>query len=862
MKHYLTALIAAVTFVSCTQDEIIQPAPEVDVNQSIEDSGLYVSGEVRVYLSEEMTSMLEEATKAGTLITKSSSMNNALEELGIARMYRLFPHAGEFEPRTRAEGLHRWYVVEYSSNTPMTKAQDCLGTIPGVEIVEAVRQVKIQDFNDMTSDLWGLYNTTKPGADINVKRVWNDFTTGSSDVIVAVVDNGIDLYHEDLADNCLSSGHFNFVSNSSYIVAGDHGTHVAGTIAAVGNNGKGIVGIAGGDKKKGKSGVKLLSCQILMDTPSGTEGGSSSAAIKWGADHGAVISQNSWGYTYDSDGDGKITGDELTRALAAKTLQSDREAIDYFIKYAGCDNYGNQLPTSPMKGGVVIFAAGNDAIANAAPAEYEQVIAVGSITKEGKRSSFSNYGNFVDICAPGSDILSTIPSNGYASMNGTSMACPHVSGVAALIVSHFGGPGFTNQMLKEKLLNSSNKSIISQAYQIGGLVDAYGAFVYGNDKAPAAVTDLEASGRGNNIDLEWTVPADEDGKAAYGFLVVYGTDKAKVEAATQNSLDGVGYVTVAPEATVGEKVSYAVSRLEFEKEYFVKMIAYSYGRSYSAATEVKSAITTGNNAPIIEVQNEEDFAILPSENLNITLIITEPDSHEMTVDIIKGSDAETLTQNPDGAWRLTIKGKDAAEGTYTSTIVATDEYGMETKQAIEYTIRENTAPEKIADPENVFIKNKGQEHTIDMSKYISDPDGEALKYEVEVSNAKVAHVIPKGNNVIITALGYGNTDVTVKGKDARGESAQVSFKVLIKDPSDPISVYPNPVIDFVNVGTLDEADTKITITSQTGKKLFDQTMKASAFEPARIDMSSYAPGVYSMTVVLDGKTYKELVTKI
>ena len=116
--------------------------------------------------------------------------------------------------------------------------------------------------------------------------------------------------------------------------------------------------------------------------------------------------------------------------------------------------------------------------------------------------------------------------------------------------------------------------------------------------------------------------------------------------------------------------------------------------------------------------------------------------------------------------------------------------------------------------------------------------------------------------MIITALGYGNTDVTVKGKDARGESAQVSFKVLIKDPSDPISVYPNPVIDFVNVGTLDEADTKITITSQTGKKLFDQTMKASAFEPARIDMSSYAPGVYSMTVVLDGKTYKELVTKI
>lgn len=862
MKHYLTALIAAVTFVSCSQDEICQPRPEVGDNQPIEESGLYVPGEARIYLSEEMTSMLEEATKAGTMVTKSSSMNNALEELGIGRMYRLFPHAGEFEPRTRAEGLHRWYVVEYSANTPRTKAQDCLGTIPGVEIVEAVRQIKIQDFNDLTSDLWGLYNTTKPGVDINVKPVWNEYTTGNADVIVSVVDNGIDLSHEDLADNCLTSGHYNAVDGSSAIFPGDHGTHVAGTIAAVGNNRKGVVGVAGGDKAKGKNGVKLMSCQIFKTTDKGTEGGSSATAIKWGADHGAVISQNSWGYSWDRDGDGNLTGDELKNALSAKTLASDKSAIDYFIKYAGCDNYGNQLPGSPMKGGVVIFAAGNDAITNAAPAEYEAVVAVGSIAQDGTKSSFSNYGEYVDICAPGSGILSTIPNDQYAKMNGTSMACPHVSGVAALIVSYFGGPGFTNEMLKEKLLGSANKSAVSQAYQIGGLVDAYGAFVYGNDKAPTAVTDLELAGRGNNIDLTWTVTADEDGKPAYGFLVVYGKDRAKVEAATYDNLSGVEYVTCVPEAAAGEKASFAVSRLEFEKEYFVKMIAYSYGRSYSAATAVKTATTTGNNAPIIEVQNEEDFTLLPSENLNITLVITEPDSHEMTVEIIKGSAAETLTQNPDGNWRLTIKGKDAAEGTYTSTIIATDEYGLETKETIEYTIHENTAPVKVGDPENVFMKSKGQEVSIDMSKYISDPDGESLKFEVEVSNTKVAHVISKGNNVIITALGYGSTDVKVTGKDARGEKAEASFKVLIKDPSDPISVYPNPVVDFVNVGTLDEADTKITITSQTGKKVYDETVKASAFEPARIDMRDCAPGIYTMKVTLGGKTYMETVTKI
>ena len=861
MKHYFAALLAAATFVSCTLQESYESVPEADPMDSVAEAG--IPGKANVFVSDELAEMLEEAAQSGTLITKSSSLNSALEELGIARMYRLFPHAGEFEPRTRAEGLHRWYTVEYSDETPKTKAQNYMKTLPGFEIVEPVLRIKTDDFNDLSHELWGLENNTNPAIDINVIPVWNEFTVGSADVIVSVVDNGVDLNHEDLRDNCLTSGHYNAVDESNTIFPGDHGTHVAGTIAAVGNNGKGIVGVAGGDKANGKSGVKIMSCQIFKNTTSGTASGSSANAIKWGADHGAVISQNSWGYTFDNDGDGKITGEELKAALAVKTLASDKAAIDYFIKYAGCDNAGNQLPKSPMKGGVVIFAAGNDAITNAAPGEYEKVIAVGSIAMDGSKSSFSNYGPYVDICAPGTSIMSTIPNDQYAKMNGTSMACPHVSGVAALLVSYFGGPGFTNEMLKEKLLGSANKSAVSQAYQIGGLVDAYGAFVYGNDKAPKAVTDLEVSGRGNNIDLTWTASADEDGKAAYGFLVIYGTDKTKIENATYDNLNGVDYVTCAPNATAGQKVTFSVNKLEFEKEYFVKMLAYSYGRNYSAATEVKSATTTGNNAPIIEIQDEEEeYTLLPSETKTITLLITEPDSHELTVELIKGSDAEVITLSPEGLWKLTLKGKDAPEGSYVTTVVASDEYGLKATKEIKYTIHENTAPVKLSDPENVFLNGKGKEFTFDITKHINDADGETLKYEVEISNPKVAHVVVKTNTVIVTSLAFGSTDVTIKGSDARGESAQVSFKVLVKDPSDPVSVYPNPVIDFVNVSTLDEADAQISISNQTGKVVYNQTIKASAFEPARIDMSTYAPGIYSMNIAIDGKTYKKTVTKI
>jgi len=862
MKHYLAAFSLAVLFIACSQNGLEETVNTPPVTDFTEESNGFVSGETYVYLSEDLASVLEEAIAGETLITKSSAANDAFQEIGVSKMHRLFPHAGEFEPRTRAEGLHRWYILEFSQNTPLTKAQVSLENIPGVEIVEPVRQIKINDFNDLTDDLWGLDNTSNQDFDINVKQVWNDYTVGNPNVIVSVVDNGIDINHEDLSDNCLVTGHYNAIDDNSNIVPGDHGTHVAGTIAAVGNNGKGIVGVAGGDYANGKSGVKVMSCQIFKTTKEGTISGSSAAAIKWGADNGAVISQNSWGYTYDFDGDGKLVGDEMTKALAAKVTGSDKAAIDYFIKYAGCDNDGNQLPDSPMKGGVVIFAAGNDAITNSAPAEYSKVIAVGSVAQDGTRSSFSNYGDYVDICAPGTGIYSTIPGNSYTKMNGTSMACPHVSGVAALIVSHFGGPGFTNDMLKEKLLGSANKSVISQAYQIGGLVDAYGAFVYGNDKAPSEVTDLQISGRGNNIDFTWTVPSDEDGKAAYGFMIVYDVDKSKVESATVDNLAGANYVTVAPDAKAGENVSYTLSKLSFEEDYFVKVYAYSYGRNYSASTDVFSASTTENHAPVIEVDGPEDLVLMPSESLSVVVIVTEPDSHAMTVDLIKGSEAETLLPTPDGNWKLTIKGNGAPTGTYTTKIVAVDEYGKEAVWEADYTIRENSAPVKTADPEDIFMSAKGQEVTLDMTQYLTDPDGELLKYDASLSNPTVAHISPKGSTIIITSLSYGNTDVTITGKDARGETAQANFRILVKDPSDPISVYPNPVVDFVNISTLEESDTEVTIVSQTGKTVYNEIVKASAFAPARIDMSNCAPGVYSVFIKLGETEYKEIITKI
>ena len=267
-----------------------------------------------------------------------------------------------------------------------------------------------------------------------------------------------------------------------------HGTHVAGTIAAVSNNGIGISGIAGGTG--GGNGAKIMSCEIFHPTDGHYDANSNATAdaIKYAADNGAVICQNSWGYAA-----GALSYDQWSSADRAT-----KEAIDYFIRYAGMSPDG-ETQTGPMAGGVVIFAAGNEYSRLASyPAAYDACISVASISCTYEAAWYTNYGSTVDICAPGGGDeanfvnlisydegynLSTIPTNlqngdsfvytyangetetktidyvsstvGYGYMMGTSMACPHVSGVAALIVSQFGAPGFTNEQLKEKLFSTA-----------------------------------------------------------------------------------------------------------------------------------------------------------------------------------------------------------------------------------------------------------------------------------------------------------------------------------------------------------------------------------------------------------------------
>lgn len=672
----ISAVISAVAISSCVnvEEEIeavaVTPFPSPDME--------YESGVMYVKFTDDFIGLVEDELSRGNLLTKSDDLNFALDKLGICHMERVFPHAGEFEGRTRREGLHKWYKVTFSDEMPVTKASAELNNFYGFEFVEPVRKIKTEVFNDLGSRLWGLNNTSTPGADINVQRVWDELTVGNPDVIVSVVDTGIDLDHEDLAANCLETGHINTNKNSYEVQAGDHGTHVAGTIAAVSNNGKGVAGIAGGNSKAGLSGVKLMSCQIF-----GTgSGGNTSQAIKWGADHGAVISQNSWGYSYDSNNDGVLTGNELQRALNAKIDRTLKDAIDYFIKYAGCDDQGEQLPDSPMKGGVVIFAAGNDGIRNGCPANYEEVIAVGAVGKNGRRTSFSNYGDWVDIAAPGQSIYSTVTGNQYANLSGTSMACPHVSGVAALIVSFCGGPGFTNTELKEKLLSTTNSAITPPADSIGGMVNAYEAIKYNETGFPGDVLDLTLTPSSNALNISCVVSEDSEGNPNAGYLVVYSTQLGAIQSATPLNIGDAQSIYFENDKAVGEKLDMKVEGLQFEQSYYVKVYSKSIEGRYSRATIVQKVTTLKNNRPEISFSFSSN-SNYTSGMFEVHVTVTDIDGHTVDLRLAPGSETSTLSKLQDGLWNLNVPYR-SGRGQNSVTLIASDEYGLETSETIRF----------------------------------------------------------------------------------------------------------------------------------------------------------------------------------
>lgn len=583
-----------------------------------------VAGKVRVKLqpsvAKSVGSAPRKAKKAGTLVTEVSPLDASLKQIKGISIRPLFPPNPKYAAERAKYGIDQWYEITFDEQVSPAEAKQLLKATAGVQRADLVMPLKLTDsdkfipfdakkvparvtssalpFNDSRLGAqWhyhndGSINNAVPGADINLFDAWK-IQTGDPSVIVAIIDGGIDVSHEDLSRNMFvneaeanglpgvdddGNGYiddvygFNFCTNNATIYPHNHGTHVAGTVAAVNNNGLGVCGVAGGDGSAG-SGVRMLSCQVF-DSRSGSGEGNFAAALVYAAEMGATIANCSWGW----DADGYYE-------------QSVLDAINYF---------NNMARGSNMTGGLCIFASGNSgATGMFYPGCLDSVLTVAAMTPAKTVASYSNYGSWVDVTAPGGlldygeawGVLSTLPNNSYGWNEGTSMAAPHVTGIAALLLSQYKDTNFSPDMVRRQIESSVNDLYSYNAGMEGlygsGYVDAAKALQFDTEgTAPAAITDFSLLPAQDNITVEWVIP-----EATYNTVdhcVLYYSAEA-FDASTVDKAKTVNVDTKFLES--GATATYEVKALAPLTTYYFAIQAVSSQGNASEISPVKSATT-------------------------------------------------------------------------------------------------------------------------------------------------------------------------------------------------------------------------------------------------------------------------------
>ncbi len=585
-------------------------------------------GVVRVKLQREVAARISQAPlpmSNGVVTTGIKPLDRANSQAKAVSIKRCVPYSPKFEERHKAAGLDLWYEIKFDPKamTPAS-ARNLYKSVPGIQRAEEVRPMKLIGdgparvvdmpkaagtakaepfFNDpMLSQQWHYNNDgslagSMPGADINANAAWA-IETGKKDVLVAIIDGAFQTDHPDLKDNVWvneaelngepgvdDDGNdyvddvygWNFVYDSNDIYPHQHGTHVAGTVGATNNNGIGVSGVAGGSD--GHGGVTMMVCQVF-DSRSSLNADFGSALV-YAADMGASIAQCSWGW--DQSG---------------YYEQFVLDCIDYFTANGGGDK---------MSGGLCIFANGNTGETGSFyPAAYEPCVAVAAMDPMLNPASYSSNGTFCDVTAPGGNVdygtaygvLSTLPNGQYGTMDGTSMACPHVSGIAALVLSKYGNPEFPNSTLRDQLVSSVNDFYTRNPEVEGlfgsGYIDAYKALQMGTGEAPDAVADYTLTPSQDNVLIEWTIP-DADVKSVDHHIIYYSTQPfTTVDGATdlhQVTVDTKFY-------TSGDPIQYTLEGLRPVTTYYITIVAVSRYGDMSALSEVKSFTT--NEGPKVD----------------------------------------------------------------------------------------------------------------------------------------------------------------------------------------------------------------------------------------------------------------------
>ena len=511
--------------------------------------------------------------------------------------------------------------------------------------------------NDASFPLqWSLQNTGQqggtPGADIHAVQAW-DQTTGSSQVVIAIVDTGMDMTHPDLAANLYTNpgeipdngldddgnGLVDDVHGFDFAnFDGDptddngHGTHVAGTIGAVGNNGIGVAGITWR--------VQLLPLKFLDASGSGTTGDAIDC-IDYAVAAGATAINASWG------------APQAPQALLA-AIAAANDAGVLFVAAAGNTSSNNDDYPN--------FPSGFD---------LPNVISVGSSARSDERSGFSNYGpTTVDLFAPGTQILSTLPGNTYGVASGTSMATPHVTGALALLKSRF--PTMRAPTMKAIALAATDRIPALAGLSVSGGRLNVARMMEGVDSiAPARVVDVAGiAASSDRITVRWTATGDDgaSGTATEYDLRVSTTpiDAASFAAATR-------VAGVAPPHVAGTAEEASIRSLAPLTDYF---IALEVRDEFGNASPISNVITSRTTAPPVAAIDPPALArdLRTGEHASLTLDVRNDgdgalDFTERVLSVSGGPAPSWISVAPPGG--------STAAGTHSTLTVALSAAGLQ-----------------------------------------------------------------------------------------------------------------------------------------------------------------------------------------
>lgn len=478
------------------------------------------------------------------------------------------------------------------------------------------------------------------------------------------------------------------------------------------------------------------------------------------------------------------------------------------------------------------------------------------------KASYSNYAKWVTITAPGGDqdrfgteagVLSTVPkskaASGYAYFQGTSMACPHVSGIAALIASYFGKQGFTNEELKLRLTtayrpyNIDEQNPTYKAKLGRGYIDAESAFESDTKIAPDKVSTLTLTPDFVDITAEWSIAKDENTTAAFYRLYISPNELTAESMKDMNykEINGMGH-------HIGETLTYTFDDLKDNRTYNVAVVAVDRWGNVSAPV-VRKCTTKLNHAPEVTGFPEEVIEVSENERKSFSFNVADPDGHNWDIKAVGETKGVSYTVKQNTVTVHLVPVLEA--GDYTCTFVLSDDLGAKAEKNFTFKVVKYIPPHLETPFNNYIIGLDEGVVTIPLKGHYTHSGSGRLTYQATASNSSMVTTEVSNDNLQLKPLATGITRIQVSASDGRQTSSDGSFQIrIVEKKAAPVyAVYPIPVRRDINVLLNPEVkQTELVISSTVGERMMKTTLVPDKNNVATLNLSQLNPGTYKLTV--------------